>query len=289
MFIALEGFVFTAEFGTKQPAIPVKKYALLVVLFFSTSVINNFALNFNISMPLHMIFRAGSLVANLILGIIILKRSYKLSKYFSVAMVTIGIATCTIMSSKSVQDTKGATGNLYVDYFWWCVGIGMLAAALLLSACLGIYQETLYTEHGKHPREAMFYAHALPLPIFLVFAPDIYKHILIFSASEPLVVASFVTGIPKLWVYLAGNMLTQYICIRSVYVLTSECTSLTVTLVITLRKFFNLLFSIFYFGNPFTVYHWIGTVLVFGGTLVFVEFFSKVKEALAPEKEKKVE
>jgi hypothetical protein len=36
------------------------------------SVTNNYALNFHIPMPLHMIFRAGSLMANMIMGIILL-------------------------------------------------------------------------------------------------------------------------------------------------------------------------------------------------------------------------
>lgn len=84
-------------------------------------------------------------------------------------------------------------------------------------------------------------------------------------------------------------MVTQYVCIRSVYILTSECTSLTVTLVVTLRKFMSLMFSIFYFQNPFTVYHWIGTVLVFGGTLIFVELASKIRQAIMPEKETKID
>lgn len=92
-----------------------------------------------------------------------------------------------------------------------------------------------------------------------------------------------------MWAYVAGNVVTQYICIRSVYILTSECTSLTVTLVVTLRKFMSLMFSIFYFRNPFTLYHWLGTVLVFGGTLIFVELASKIREALFPEKETKMD
>ena len=33
-------------------------WTTLVVLYFLVSVVNNYALNFNISMPLHMIFRA---------------------------------------------------------------------------------------------------------------------------------------------------------------------------------------------------------------------------------------
>ena len=38
----------------------------------AVSVTNNYALNFNIPMPLHMIFRAGSLLANMIMGFVLL-------------------------------------------------------------------------------------------------------------------------------------------------------------------------------------------------------------------------
>lgn len=34
----------------------------LVVMFFVVSVVNNYALNFNISMPLHMIFRSVNIL-----------------------------------------------------------------------------------------------------------------------------------------------------------------------------------------------------------------------------------
>lgn len=35
-----------------------RNYAIMVTMFFTVSVINNYALNFNIAMPLHMIFRS---------------------------------------------------------------------------------------------------------------------------------------------------------------------------------------------------------------------------------------
>lgn len=47
-----------SKFGTKKSTIPLSKYMSLVVMFFVVSVLNNYALNFNISMPLHMIFRS---------------------------------------------------------------------------------------------------------------------------------------------------------------------------------------------------------------------------------------
>lgn len=58
LFIALEGFIFTSKFGSVKPVIGFKDYAILVLMFFVTSVCNNYAFDFNIPMPLHMIFRA---------------------------------------------------------------------------------------------------------------------------------------------------------------------------------------------------------------------------------------
>lgn len=36
-------------------------------------------------------------------------------------------------------------------------GIAMLTFALLMSARMGIFQETLYKKYGKHSKEALFY------------------------------------------------------------------------------------------------------------------------------------
>lgn len=72
----------------------------------------------------------------------------------------------------------------------------------------------------------------------------------------------------------------RYVCIRGVFILTTECTSLTVTLVVTLRKFISLIFSILYFQNPFTGWHWVGTAVVFIGTLLYTEVWSSVQAAL---------
>ena len=71
-------------------------------MFFIVSVANNYALNFNISLPLHMIFRAGSLLANMVLGIIILKKTYTFVKYSSVLMISAGIFVCTIASAREM-------------------------------------------------------------------------------------------------------------------------------------------------------------------------------------------
>jgi UDP-xylose/UDP-N-acetylglucosamine transporter B4 len=57
LFVALEGFVVTTKFGKLRSSVPLTAYITLVFLYFVVSVINNLALSYNISMPLHMIFK----------------------------------------------------------------------------------------------------------------------------------------------------------------------------------------------------------------------------------------
>ncbi|XP_048252871.1 UDP-xylose and UDP-N-acetylglucosamine transporter-like isoform X2 [Haliotis rufescens] len=273
-FISIEGFIFTTKFGTKASVIPLREYKIMTFIYLVTVALHNILLIYKVPIPIVVLLKSGSLVANLILGIIILKKRYKWSKYVSVALITVGLAVCTVSSAKQATDNPGHTGDAAHDYLMWLVGIGMLSFALFMSAWMGIFQEQTYTKFGKHPSEALFYNHALPMPFFLLLASNIYSHVHIFNQSAPMVMPVLGITAPKMWIYLLFNTLTQYVCIRSVFVLTTECTSLTVTLVVTLRKFVSLIFSIIYFRNPFTLYDWFGTSCVFVGTLLFTEVIS---------------
>jgi len=136
-------------------------------------------------------------------------------------------------------------------------------------------------KHGKFPREALFYTHTLPIPLFFMMHRNLLEHWDIALESPSYEIISGV-AIPLAVLYLIGNVLSQYVCISSVYVLTTECPSLIVTLVITLRKFASLIFSVVYFGNPFTAAHWFGTILVFVGTVIFTELDKRFMEFVLP-------
>ncbi|KAL8595202.1 hypothetical protein ACOMHN_043355 [Nucella lapillus] len=282
VFNALEGFIFTSRFLTRRPVIPIRYYLGMVALFFVVQTINNYVLGLNVSMPLQMIFRSGSLVANLLLGVLILKKQYKSTKYLSVVLITLGIILCTIASASDVESQPSHTDDLFHDMCLWGLGVFLLVVSLLLAARMGIFQEQTYAKFGKHPSEALFYNHLLPLPGFLLFTKDIYQQAQLYNASAPVLWLG--ASIPRAWLVLLGNTITQssltpthrYICLRAVFILTTECSSLTVTLVTTLRKFLSLIISIVYFSNPFTPLHWMGAACVFGGTLIFTDIFSKV-------------
>ncbi|XP_028398390.1 UDP-xylose and UDP-N-acetylglucosamine transporter-like [Dendronephthya gigantea] len=277
-FIAIHGFFSTTKCLTVKPVIPIRCYGTMVSYFIVVSLLNNIAPNFHIPMPLHMIFRSGSLVSSLILGIIILEKSYKITTYLSVVMITIGISIATIVSAKNLDSGNlvGSSGDSAVDVMWMGVGVTILIISLVTTSRLGIYQEVLYKEYGKHPNEALFYSHCLPLPVFLLLVGDIYRHIILYNASDYLVFQGITINIPRLWFYIIGNCVTQFICIRSVFVLTTEFTSLSVTLVVTLRKFISIMVSVFFFKNSFTIYHWIATALVFSGTFMFLDLHNRL-------------
>lgn len=76
---------------------------------------------------------------------------------------------------------------------------------------------------------------------------------------------SFIAHIPMQAAYLFLNALTQYLCIRGVHLLSAQTSSLTVTVVLNVRKLFSLLLSIYLFGNHLSPGVVIGAVCVFAG------------------------
>ncbi|MCP9260783.1 UDP-xylose and UDP-N-acetylglucosamine transporter [Dirofilaria immitis] len=253
------------------------------------NVINNQALNFHVPVPLHIIFRSGSLLASLILTKILQRKQYSIRKYLAVLSITIGIIICTMATAHLEKTNQEKTLDDVEKYHReWLIGIAMLTIALVASAYLAICQETMYEVYGKHTEEAMFVIHGTSLPFFAFMGEDIYKSAVAFSRSYLIDILGFL--IPHMWVYLAATCLLQLMCISFIYRLNATFESLTVTMVVTIRKFLSLLISILWFRNPFTLAHWIGAALVFAGTLAFADIWTnRVNLAKENKKEKNID
>ena len=212
-------------------------------------------------MPTVVIVRSGSLVANMVVSIIAFRRHYTFSKYLSVATVTLGV----IISTTTTAKLKSAGEEGESELHTWFIGLLMLGYGLFGSATTGVFQEKLFNRFGKHPKEALFYSNLLGIVGFVPSYSNIINTITDFNSSPGI---GFL-GMPSMWVYLLLNVAMQYVCVRSIYFLLSEWTSLAVTMVTTLRKFLSLLLSIVLFNNTFTTEHWISAVLVFSGSALF--------------------
>ena len=99
----------------------------------------------------------------MLLGIVLLKKSYSIREYISIVFISIGICLCTLASA-SEKTNKNVTSSIeqhaeeeFSDMFWWAVGILMLTLALVLSAIMGLIQEKLYTTHGKCINKFIFF------------------------------------------------------------------------------------------------------------------------------------
>lgn len=291
---SLRGFI-PKKVQTKTPWLPYKivlaptavpKYhwLIMVLMFWTVSLLNNLALEYRIDLALHIIFKSSSLLVNLIFGRMLGKR-YTLKQVIAVFLVTFGVIYVTVLSSNSLQSSSSTSSrttrsspnigvnssntesspeaNSNIDDYAsehmadWLFGITLMTISLIVSAILGLYQEHVYEKYGKHWRESLFYTHFFGIPFFILFTNKIMSQF------------ALMTTIEHAWFWLLMNAGTQMLCIAGVHRLSSISTSLTVNFVLTMRKFVSLLLSILYFGKIFTIQHVFGTFMVFIGTLLY--------------------
>ena len=258
--------------------IPRVHWLVMVSLFWSVSILNNWALEQHIDMMLHIIFKSSGLFVNLIFGYLLTGKRYSWKQVLAVVCVSVGVFLCTFLTSTSMAVPKQTNffmslfESSYISAYFgrsytrdaltlqneWIWGIVLMTVSLVLSAFLGLYQEHVYTKYGKEWREGLFYTHFYALPFFLLFYKDLFRQLAELAASSQVVIA---------WVVV--NSLTQLICIAGVHKLSSFANSLTVNLFLTFRKFISLIISIIYFGKTFTTGHLIGALLVFAGTVLY--------------------
>ncbi|WVQ79351.1 hypothetical protein IAT38_001448 [Cryptococcus sp. DSM 104549] len=299
----------------KDRKVPLKRWMVQVVLFFAVSLMNNYAFGLKIPVTVHIIFRSGGLCVSMLVGRFVGKRRYSIGQVLAGMLITIGIVMATLSaphrkpsppppSDDTVKINDAATSS---SASWlsgereYAAGIGLLAAALVLSALLGLYQESTYRQYGRQWKEALFYGHFLSLPFFLPFTSDLLSTYSSYASSPPLTLltlpqptpaffpALFTTDprtlvapstsskylewraliMPSAMFALALNLVTQGLCVRGVNRLTTRVNSVTVNLVLTVRKAVSLGISVWYYGSGFTWGLGLGGGLVLLGTILY--------------------
>lgn len=289
MFVSIEGYIHFCDPKSStlsrlyltKPSIPLSKWIIPVVLFFAVSVLNNYVWKYNISVPVHIIFRSGGTVTTMIAGFFVGKR-YKYQQVLAVIILTLGVILATL--SNSPKKNNSSTSSM-TDF---TLGVTLLFVAAVLSSIMGLVSEKIYSKYGRHWRENLFYTHIISLPFFLPFASDIFHQMSVILHSEPKIPVQllfFTVQIPKALLYLLGNGLTQYVCVRGVNNLAGNATALTVSIVLNVRKFVSLLLSIYLFGNKLSVGTIVGTILVFVGASLY-SYSSSRPSVVASKKEK---
>ncbi|KDN45475.1 UAA transporter [Tilletiaria anomala UBC 951] len=307
----------------KRPSVPLTRWGVQVVLFFSTNLLNNVAFAFSVPMAVHIIFRSGGLVFNMLLGWMFANKKYNVLQVISVLLVTGGVIVSTLAASGKQTSSVSELKTSSSDY---TIGITMLLVSLIVSGIMGLWQEETFKRYGtSHWKEALFYSHALSLPLFLVRWPEIVKELRAANATSPLhlstllpkqiadIAAFFLSGggkkphvsrdllrknpfpvIPSFYVPLSLYSFTQLLCISGVNRLTTRVSSVGVTLVLSIRKAISLAISTY--SNSRNKSHqqqeqqlgllWIGAAAVLLGTMGYTYGSQRTPRARADMKDK---
>ncbi len=328
---------YQVEASPKGAALPARflptvlslwRYAHMTLVFFVMMYLNNLAFSFNISQPLHMVFRSANLMVSYAYGYFLEGRKYTRQQLASVVLITAGAAAATfaetILGDTAAAAGQGgcagggcgdlgaaaraaaggggggggrllsalfdsnAQGGLYL-LRWW-LGVSILAAVLLLQTYLGSLQNKCREDvkatpdgEGRFSWETLFFFHFFALPCFAPTLPALPATFARWSASPATgaelgwagagALLAPLLRVPIMWVHVAVNVVTQYVCLCGVYLLIGSSDQLTVNVALTVRKFLSLLISIWLFKNTFTGLHWVGALCVIFGTALFQGLF----------------
>jgi len=208
----------------KPRGVPLVLWLLQVVLLVSVSLLNNWAYRFRVPPAIQILIRSAGLVVAMCIGYLFLQKRYTRTQVAAVIFVTIGVVTATLSkpAPPRIPFRHGASPPLPADSpdrFLYVVGVGMMALGLVLSSIMGATQEKTFEKFGPHWHEGVFYTHALSIPIFAFLLPEVQRGLqdsFTYSAAKRL--TPFTT-----FIALAGNLITQSICVRGVNRLTSVC------------------------------------------------------------------
>ena len=97
LFVAVIGL--PSQFDPKSPPfflkpnkVPIRRWLVNIVLFFSINVLNNHAFSYDISVPVHIILRSGGSITTMLAGSLYGKR-YSRIQVTAVLLLTVGVIT----------------------------------------------------------------------------------------------------------------------------------------------------------------------------------------------------
>ncbi|CCO27553.1 UDP-xylose and UDP-N-acetylglucosamine transporter AltName: Full=Solute carrier family 35 member B4 [Rhizoctonia solani AG-1 IB] len=299
----------------KPLRIPLSRWIVQVVLFLITSLLNNAAFKYSIPMAVHIIFRSGGLVVNLLLGLALGKK-YTPAQIVSVLLVTVGVALSTTSSlshkrPKPKPDDEFHTTSVSSFTQDHLIGLTLLTIALVLSGLMGLAQERTYAKYGRHWQEGLFYLHFLALPMFALpgIGGDLVQQFKLANASPPITLQGQIQSLTNSPVFrpagpLGARVPTHFdpilkrilsfplfsITLPSFYIplAVNVFTQffLSVTLVLVVRKAVSLWISVVLVGgNRGDVYLWGGALAVVVGTVAYSLDQGRPKEKKIKEKE----
>lgn len=101
--------------------VPLIEFGKIVGFHFSVSILNNMALNYHISVPVHIILRSGGSMITMLLAYLFFDRRYTYRQIAAVLLVTLGVIVSTATGRES--SASPATVQESEDYSRFLLGV----------------------------------------------------------------------------------------------------------------------------------------------------------------------
>ncbi|KAJ7808859.1 UAA transporter [Mycena olivaceomarginata] len=245
----------------KPRQVPLLHWAAQVLLLTTSTLLYNWAFAYNVQVSILVVFRSAGLAVSMLFGFLFAKKKYTIMQVVSVFLVSAGVVLATLARPSATK--KGDPIQSAEDVRKYTIGISMLFVSLILTGIYGLLQERTYTTYGPCWKEGVFYTHCLSLPVFLFLARDVRQGLGSLSDSTK------GTSAMASWLILGINLCSQLVCVSGVNKLSSQVSSVSTNIVLTVRKAVSLCFSVWWFGNPWNAGLGIGASMVFCGSLLF--------------------
>lgn len=212
-----------------------------------------------VNYPTQVLAKSTKPISVLIMGVLLAKKSYKLTKYFFVLIIVTGVALFIYNGEGSTSKKKDLFG----------IGECLLVLSLMMDGLLGVMQDNMRAT-SKPSAMNFMYSTNLWGSGFLGIA--------LLASGEGASFIKFVVKHPSVLHDLSVLVVTGCFGQVFIYMLISQFGALVTSIVTTTRKFFTVLFSVLYFGNHLTTQQWIATGLVFCGLFADIVFGSQADD-----------
>ncbi|KAJ6511977.1 UAA transporter [Mycena vitilis] len=248
----------------KPRQVPIGHWIAQVLLLTSSTLLYNWAFAYNVQVSILIVFRSAGLAVSMLFGFLFAGKRYTIMQVISVLLVSAGVILATLARPSPTSTSKKADHIQSADDLRrYTIGISMLVVSLVLTGLFGLLQERTYRTYGPCWKEGVFYTHFLSLPAFLFLVGDVKQGL--YSLSDSTRDTSAILS----WMILGANLCSQLVCVSGVNQLSSQVSSVSTNIVLTVRKAISLCFSVWWFGNPWNVELGIGASMVFCGSLLF--------------------
>eukprot|EP01104_Vermistella_antarctica_P000645 TRINITY_DN10791_c0_g1_i2.p1 TRINITY_DN10791_c0_g1~~TRINITY_DN10791_c0_g1_i2.p1 ORF type:complete len:342 (-),score=77.97 TRINITY_DN10791_c0_g1_i2:51-1076(-) len=262
---SLAAWIGAIVFRLEKNKTPPTQFAVVSATYIGAMLCSNAALNY-VSYPTQVLAKSCKPIPVMLMGILVLKKVYPMSKYFLVLIISLGIATFMYNPDKAAKVSVDSD----VDDSIFSAGTILLLTSLALDGVTAPLQEKLVRSYGPTPNHLMFFSNAwatLYLLVASLCTGDLFESVA-FIGRHPAVIKDIL-------VFSVTSAIGQNFIFFMLYTFGS----LSISLVTTTRKFFTLLASIVYWGHAMSTRQWIGLSMVFSGLFidVYMGYLSKSK------------